>query len=521
MRLVFLISALLIALPDAAFASDPKFINRAKSMNVEHVYAGGWEHFVGGGIAVFDCNADGYPEIFLSGGSNQDTLLLNTTNSSKSSLSYKPLPITNERGTIGAYPLDLDSDGWMDLFILRVGKNKILKGGSDCQFTDDNKALGFSDDGMWSTAFSASWEKGAVFPTLAVGNYVDRDHADAPFGTCEDNYLYRPISGSYAKPITLTPGFCSLSMLFSDWGRKGRQDLRVSNDRHYYVRGGTEQLWRMDENLSLYTQAEGWTPYSIWGMGIASRDISGDGVPEVYLTSMGDQKLQFLGSKTKPTFNNAPYEYGVTAHRPFIGGDGRPSTGWHAQFGDMNNDGMADLFVTKGNVDQMPDAATADPNNLLMATELGKFVEKGSEAGVASLHRSRGGAVVDLNLDGLLDIVVINRRENVEILENKTEVTGNFLSVQLAQEGANLNAVGAWIEVKDGARIWSREVTVGGGHAGGQAGFHHFGLGHATNIKLRVIWPHSDPSEWIQVRTNQHIQIKRSENKLIMTTLNY
>ena len=80
-------------------------------------------------------------------------------------------------------------------------------------------------------------------------------------------------------------------MLFSDWDRSGRRDLRVSNDRHYYseLGDGQEQLWRFapGEAPRLYTADDGWVTVQIWGMGIGSYDVTGDGYPEAYLTSQG------------------------------------------------------------------------------------------------------------------------------------------------------------------------------------------------------------------------------------------
>ena len=78
----------------------------------------------------------------------------------------------------------------------------------------------------------------------------------------------------------------------------------------------------------------------------------------------------------------------------------------------MNNDGLVDLFIAKGNVADMPDFAAADPNDLLLQGGDGKFSEVGDKAGVASMAGSRGAALPDFNLDGLPDLVVVGRGQN-------------------------------------------------------------------------------------------------------------
>ena len=73
-------------------------------------------------------------------------------------------------------------------------------------------------------------------------------------------------------------------------------------------------------------------------MGIASYDLNGDGYPDYFLTSMADNKLQMLaeragrGQPAEPSYADVAFAKGVTAHRPYTGGDWHPSTGWHAQF---------------------------------------------------------------------------------------------------------------------------------------------------------------------------------------------
>lgn len=490
--------------PTAALP-PPRFVEVTEGTGVEHIYDGEFQFFVGGGVAVFDCNADDLPDLYFAGGVNPATLYRNQSAAGRR-LAFRRVerPALELSDVAGAYPLDVDSDGLTDLAVLRVGENVMLRGLGDCRFeaADDWSVAGGGD---WTVAFSATWEEGESLPTLAYGNYLRRDDR-----TCADHRLVRPAGTVYRPPITLSPGYCTLSVLFSDWNRSGRRDLRMTNDRHYY-RDGSEQLWRIEpgEPPRLYGQDDGWRPMQIWGMGIASHDLTGDGMPEVYLTSQGDNKLQTLvGEPDRPAYEDIALSRGVNAHRPFVGDTTRPSTAWHPEFDDINNDGFVDLFVTKGNVEAMEDFAAEDPNNLLLGQPDGTFVEAAGEAGLIDLARSRGGAVTDLNLDGKLDVVVVDRRENVK-LWRQTGNAGNWLSVTPEQAGPNRHAVGAWIQVQVGSHLVEREVTVGGGHAGGEVGPVHFGLGRADAAEVRIQWPDGEMGDWQTVPANQHLRVTR------------
>ncbi len=485
-------------------ASGPRFVDRAGALPVRPVYQGGWEHFVGGGVAILDCNDDGRPDLFVAGGTAPGTLLVNT-GPKGGDITFMQGAVPEIRDMTGAYPLDVDGDGMLDLAVLRVGANMLLKGDGDCRFHDATQAWGFRGADRWTTAFAATWEPGQDWPTLAVGNYVDRTDPDGPFEACDVNELHRPApGGGYGPPAILKPGWCALSMLISDWMRDGVPDLRISNDRHYYVKGGYEEMWHL-RPLAPYAEAD-WPRVSLWGMGIASRDITGNGLPDVMMTSMGDQLLQL--NEGGGRLRNAPFAMGTYAQRPYLGDDGRPSTGWHAEFGDVDNDGRDDLFIAKGNVDQMPSNAMHDPNDLLMQQADGTFVEEGEAAGIATTDRSRGAGLVDLNGDGRLDLVVINRRAGMEVWQNATPGTGAWAEVELRAASGNSRAVGAWIEVRAGALHHVQEVTVGGGHASGQAGPAHFGLGAATAAKVRVIWPDGAVSAWTAVPLGRRVTVR-------------
>jgi hypothetical protein len=190
----------------------------------------------------------------------------------------------------------------------------------------------------------------------------------------------------------------------------------------------------------------------------------------------------------------------------------RPSTAWHAQFEDVNNDGLSDLFIAKGNVASMPDFAARDPNNLLLQGPDGKFREVGVAAGIASFAGARGGAVVDLNLDGLVDLVVVNRWQSAQLWRNATADAGHWIEVKLSQEGGNRDAIGAWIEMRcNGSAVMRREITIGGGHASGELGWWHFGLGEGTEAEMRIIWPDGTGGAWERLDANAFYVIERGK----------
>ncbi len=497
----------------------PLFVDETGTSGVDHVYDGEFQFFVGGGIAVLDCDGDGFQDLYVAGGQNPAGLYRNESGlGGRLVFAAVPARSTDLTSVSGAYPLDVDSDGHTDLAVLRVGENVLLRGRGDCRFERANEIWGFDGGTAWTTAFSATWEEGETLPTLAFGNYLVLDESGASTGECDDHVLVRPSGGRYDAPTRLSPGLCSLSVLFSDWSGLGTTDLRMTNDRHYY-REGEDQLWRIEAGRPPrpYSREDGWESLQIWGMGIASHDLTGDGRPEVYLTSQGDNKLQTLtAGGDRPSYEDIALSRGANTPRPFSGDVDRPSTAWHAEFDDVNNDGFIDLFVTKGNVEAMPEFAGRDPNNLLLGQPGATFIEAAGQANLIDYERSRGGAVADLNLDGLLDVVVVDRRESVKTWRNVGEGTadmpvgmGNWLAVDLHQDGPNRDAVGAWVEVRLGNVELRRELTVGGGHAGGEIGWTHFGLGHAEEAAIRVRWPDGEVGPWLAVEANRFFLLDR------------
>jgi hypothetical protein len=504
---------------DPIAMDPPGYVEESAASGIDHVYDGDFSYFVGGGVAVFDCNDDFKPDLYIAGGANPAALYQNESPAG-GPLRFSQIEslVTDHPSVVGVYPIDIDSDGEVDLAVLRYGENLLLRGLGGCRFERANELWGLYGGDAWTTAFGAKWEPDETLPTLAFGNYLKVGDSDDNARVCAENDLFRPDGPVYGPRVALAPGWCTLSILFSDWDRSGNADLRITNDQQYY-RDGEEQLWRIDASgpPRLYTVDDGWPRLQINGMGIATYDVTGDGFPEFYLTNMGDNKFLTLAEDaSEPLFYDIAFGSGVTAHRPFIGDDLLPSTAWHAEFQDVNSDGFIDLFITKGNVDEMPDFATEDPDNLLIGQPDGTFVESAVAAGLVSTSRSRGAALADFNLDGMLDVVEVNRRDAVKLWRNvgwgtatNPQQMGHWLAVQLEQSGPNRDGVGSWIEVKVGDRTLWREVTIGGGHASGQLGWIHIGLGKRARVEVRVQWPDGEIGPWIEVEADRFVLIER------------
>ena len=178
-------------LPDAA-SPPPRFVDESAKAGVDHVYDGEFEYFVGGGVAVLDCDEDGLSDMYLAGGANPSGLYHNDSPVG-GALRFGQLldePSSNLTGVTGAYPLDIDSDDHADLAVLRFGEDVLLRGRGDCTFERANETWSFDAGDDWTVGFSATWEGDGAMPTLAFGNYLAENGQLS--GTCADHYLFRP-----------------------------------------------------------------------------------------------------------------------------------------------------------------------------------------------------------------------------------------------------------------------------------------------------------------------------------------
>jgi enediyne biosynthesis protein E4 len=501
----------------------PRFADVTDGSGVAFTYDGPLELAAGAGLAVLDCDDDGRPDLYLAGGAEPAGLFHNdAAPAGQVHFTKVPGAATDLTSVTGAYPIDVDGDGNVDLMVLRSGENVALRGLGACRFERANETWSLDGGRFETMAFSATWEGGSAWPTIAFGNYVDPT-VDDPQRWCQPNQLIRPAATdarSWGPVLPLAPGWCTLSMLFSSWDGSGRADLRVSNDRHYYPQDrGEEQLWRIELGAPprLYTAADGWGRTQVEGMGIASYDLTGDGLPEIYLTSQAANHLMTLaGDSSQPAYRDIGLDRGTNVPHPVLGDDmALPSTSWHPEFADVNNDGLMDLYVSKGNVSQQADYAKQDPSNLLLGQPDGTFLEATQAAGLVRFDKGRGAALVDLDLDGRLDLVESFYGAPVRIWRNAGPAGGStaparWLALRVQQPGPNRDAIGAVVEVTFGTTVVRRELTIGGGHSGGQLGWLHVGLGSADHADVVVRWTDGTSSPSVRVAADTFQVVDRA-----------
>ena len=171
----------------------PHYTEEAAAAGLVHAYDGEFFYFVGGGVAVFDCDGDGRQDLYLAGGEEPAALFRNRSPVG-GALAFDPVPspATDLEQVVGAYPIDIDADGNVDLAVLRVGENVLLRGLGGCAFERANEAWGFDGGDAWTTAFAASWEDPDALPTLAFGNYLKPETVDDGSYVCDDDQLVRP-----------------------------------------------------------------------------------------------------------------------------------------------------------------------------------------------------------------------------------------------------------------------------------------------------------------------------------------
>ncbi len=253
----------------ATAAPPPRFTEEASAAGIDHTYAGDFEFFVGGGVAAFDCDDDGRDDLFFAGGSEPRRALPQREPGWRRAPLH-PADIADHRPDCGHWRLPARR---------RRRRTRRPRGSARVEAT--SCCAGLATAGSRTPTNRSGIDAGDRLDGCVqrdVGRLeraTDSGVRQLPRARQRRRALTvdwcgpAPTGDAYATPIALTPGYCTLSMLFSDWSRSGQRDLRMTNDRHYYT-DGEEQLWRIapsDGAAPSTPTADGWRPIADLGHG--------------------------------------------------------------------------------------------------------------------------------------------------------------------------------------------------------------------------------------------------------------
>jgi len=475
-----------------------------------------------GGVAVFDYNGDGRPDIFFANGAPLatkkkdgpkywDRLYRNDGNGVFTDVTEQ----AGLKGTgfdVGVATGDYDNDGHPDIFVTGVHGNTLYHNNGDGTFTDVTKKDGLDNrvdpeyGPLWSVA--AAWvdvnNDGLL--DLFVVNYMQWSYSDKPLCVIESipEYCHPRFYKGTPDQLYINQGDGTFKDVSKEWGIRdhvgkgmgvgvadydldGKPDLFVTNDSEYNFL--FHNLGDKFEEVAFQTNAalpeEG---AFISGMGLDFRDFNNDGYPDIAYVALNKQTFPLLQNSEKGDFVE------VTANSG-IGVQSLGMAGYAPGLYDFDNDGWKDLFVSRGHVSatRPPGARPKQPNSVFRNLGAsGKWQALTEEAGFidSTAARHRGAAFGDFDGDGRIDVVVTSMDDNAELWMNRSPGHNHWLEIALRGTKSNRDGIGARIKVVTKAGTQYNHQTSSVGYASSSLGPVHFGLGaEAVARTVEITWP--------------------------------
>ena len=475
-----------------------------------------------GGVAVFDYNGDGHPDIFFANGADLATL-------KKSSDKYSDrlfrndgngvfTDVTAEAGLkghgfdVGVAAGDYDNDGHPDLFVTGVHGNTLYHNNGNGTFTDVTKKAGLDNSvdpeygPLWAVA--AAWvdvnNDGLL--DLFVVNYLQWTWSDKPLCTINNvaEYCHPRYYKGLPDQLFLNQGDGTFKDVSKQWGLRehigkgmgvgvadydldARPDLFVTNDAGYSFL--FHNLGNKFEELAF--QANAALPEEgafISGMGLDFRDFDNDGYPDIAYVALNRQTFPLFRNTGKGDFTEVTASTNMTSESLSMSGFG-------PALYDFDNDGWKDLFVSRGHVSAThpPGAEVKQPNTVFrnLGTS-GKWEALTEQAGFApsTAARHRGCALGDFDNDGRIDVVVTSMDANAELWMNRNPSSGHWINIALQGTKSNRDGIGARIKVVTKAGTQHNHQTSSVCYASSTLGPVHFGLGSESQaLKIEITWP--------------------------------
>ena len=534
----------------------------------------------GGGVAIGDINNDGLQDILFTGNMVRNRLFLNKGN-------FKFEDITERSGIdkmqgwcTGATMADVNGDGKLDIYICRSAdinpdkrKNLLFINNGDLTFTEKAAEYGLNDNGYSTQAAFFDYDKDGDLDCFIINHSIQKYTAgvqDNPELRKEKNpdyasKLYRNDNNHFTDVsdqagITSNVLTFGLGVAISDFNNDGWTDISVSNDfnepDYLFInnRNGTftEQLRSAMDDISLYSMGSDAADYNNDGL---TDLITLDMLPEDNKTNKmhsgaeNFDKFQYLFtqgfyyqySRNMLQQNNGDGTFSEVAQ---LAGVSNTDWSWSALFGDYDNDGNKDLFITNGYVKDYTDMDflkysvdrlvktmhkdSVDPiseyirkmpknettNYIFQNQGNGTFLKKTSEWGFNKKGVSAGAAYVDLDNDGDLDLVINNSNDFAGIYKNNSEVRSknNYLRVQLDGSKANQRGIGTKVKLFCKGQQYYQEQSPVRGFQSSSDPVLNFGVGKNTIIdSILIIWPNDKFQKLVAVKPNQSLVVKMAD----------
>ena len=485
---------------------------------------------MGSGVGVFDYDNDGLLDIFFANGAPIPNPAPKGTVPSKSSpLDWNRLYHQKKDGTfedvtekaglkgvgysMGVAVGDFDNDGYDDLFVTSFGGNHLYRNNGNGTFTDVTERSGTggstTEGRTWST--SAAWVDldNDGYLDLVVLRYMVWDFEDLWCGEHRPGYraychpdvfpAIRPLvyhnngDGTFSevgKKIGLGEPGKGLGIDVADFDHSGRMDLAIANDsmlEFLYRNKGDGTFEEKGMDAAMAVDGDGRT-YA--GMGIAAQDYNNDGLPDLAITNLANQKYALYRNNGDGSFTYDTYVSGL-AKMTLL------HSGWGIRFLDYDNDGWKDLLIAQGHdLDTVelnyPQLHYKEP--MLLARNLGngKFQDVSDQAGSVFKQNwvGRGMAVGDLDNDGRIDAVVSTNGGAAHILHNETQTQNHWLTLRLVGHRSNRDGIGAEITLTTAHGMQYETVSTAGSYLSSNDKRVHFGLGDESSAKsIEIHWP--------------------------------
>jgi enediyne biosynthesis protein E4 len=479
----------------------------------------------GTGVAIFDYDNDGWPDIFFVNGTT-----LEAAKAGKGPTNH--LYHNNHDGTFtdvtekagladatgwgqGVCVGDYDNDGWEDIYVTYYGKNRLYHNDHGV-FHDVTDKAGVGGSGK-------AWGSGCAFVDydrdgkldIMVANYVDFDLTTAPAPGDRPNCIWKgaPVmcgprglppaknilyhnrgDGTFEDVTTKahidqTNGHYSLSVSTFDYDNDGWPDIYVACDSTPSILYHNDHDGTFTDVAVVAGAAFNEDGRVQAGMGSTIADYNGDGWLDIFKTNFSDDTSTLYRNNGDGTFSDVTTAAGLGLHTKYLG--------WGAMFFDFDNDGWPDLLLVNGHVYPEVDkyhlgSSYQEPRILYHNNGNGTFTDVSEQAGagITTLSSSRGLAVGDLWNDGELSAVISNMNARNSLLVNQVKYPNHWIAFKTIGTTSNRDGIGARITVRAGKRLLVDEVRSGSSYDSNNDMRVHFGLGAATKVdSVEVRWP--------------------------------